>query len=83
MDNITGNPKNYYTKEAKKTKKVKIETDIIEIKQDTESIKEFINDYLALTNKCEAIYNARNNKEVGDVLISLETIKNAVNKLTN
>lgn len=82
MDNITGNPKNYYTKVAKKTNKVKIEN-AIEIKQDTESIKEFINDYLALTNKCEAIYNARNNKEVGDVLISLETIKNAVNKLTN
>jgi hypothetical protein len=81
MDNITGNPKNYYTKEVKKTKKVKIETDTIE--QDPESIKEFINDYLALTSKCEAIYDARNNKEVGDVLISLETIKNAVNKLTN
>jgi hypothetical protein len=71
--------KNLSVPEKSKVKTTAVVEEVVVI--DPKAVQEIIDDYHALAAKCEKLYKLKSNKHVGDLHISLHTLKTLINKL--
>lgn len=82
MKNLSGNISGY-SNLIKKGKNGDIQTDVIEtqsVELNPKAVKEIIKEYESLLGKCEKLYEAKPDKNVGDFLISLSTLRKITEK---